>query len=193
MEVSLAQLDSFTRSVDRTQKCTASSSYIAMAAQGVKLMEQLKDTHGDEDTLRHQLGAVVGSEYEAGHPLVVPLDSVVEVGKPSLEFLPEPNFVFEFDSYNTKKVTFEVFLMVGDFPVIFPTHDKIQLKCEMFFKDKPVTSEIIVQSSSWKIEAKIYAARKSSETVVVHCTLSGLVSASRKITYRIARSGLIYR
>ena len=91
-----------------------------MAAQGIKLMERLKDTHGNKDTLRHQLGAVVGSKYGAGHPLVVPLDSVVEVGKPSLKFLPEPNFEFGFDSNDTKKVTFEVFLKV-DFPVIFPT------------------------------------------------------------------------
>ena len=60
MVASLAQLENFTRSVDRTQKCTASS-YIAMAAQGIKLMERLKDTHGDKDTLRHQQGAVVGS------------------------------------------------------------------------------------------------------------------------------------
>ena len=47
-----------------------------MAAQGVKLMERLKNTHGDKDTLRHQLGAVVGSKFGAGHCLVVPLDSV---------------------------------------------------------------------------------------------------------------------
>ena len=45
-----------------------------MAAQGVKLMERLKNTHGDKDTLRHQLGAVVGSKFGAGHCLVVPLD-----------------------------------------------------------------------------------------------------------------------
>ena len=74
MEVSLVELDSFTRSVDCTQKYTSSSSYIAMAAQGIKLMKRLKDTHGDEDTLHHQVA--VSSAYGAGHPLVVPLDSV---------------------------------------------------------------------------------------------------------------------
>ena len=194
MEVSLAQLDSFTRSVDRTQKCTASSSYIAMAAQGIKLMERLKETHGDKDTLRHQLGAVVGSKYKAGHPLVIPLDSAVEVGQLSLEFMPKPNHVFGFDSCGTKKVTIEVFLEVEDFPVIFPTCDKIQLNCEMLFKGKPVTPEIVVQSSSWKIEAKVdfYADWNSSEKLVVQCRLSGLVFASEKITYRIARS-ILYR
>ena len=184
MEVSLAQLDSFTRSVDHTQKCTASSSYIAMAAQGVKLMEWLKNTHGDEDTLRHQLGAVVGSKYGADNPLVVPLDSVVEVGKLSLTFLPEPNHDFRF-SCGTRKVSFEVFLKVGDFPVIFPTRNKIQLKCEMFYNGKPATPEIVVQSSSWKIEAEIIVAWRSVEKLVVQWTLSGLVYASKKITYRV--------
>ena len=190
MEVSLAQLDSFTRSVDHTQKCTASSSYIAMAAQGVKLMERLKNTHGDKDTLRHQLGAVVGSKYRAGHPLVVPLDSVVEVGKPSLEFLPEPDFEFGFDTFGTKKVTIEVCLKVGELPVIFPTRDKIQFNCEMLLQGKPVTFEVVELSSSWKIRAKIYVARYFSEKLVVHCTLSGLVSVSMEITYSITCSNL---
>ena len=190
MEVSLAQLDSFTRSVDRTQKCMASSSYIAMAAQGVKLMEQLKDTHGDEDTLRHQLGAVVGSEYGTGHPLVVPLDSVVEVGQPSLKFLPKPNHEFRFDSGDTQRVTFEVFLKVGELPVIFPTRNKIQLNCEMSIKGMPVTPEVVVQSSSWKIEAEVDVAWNLSEILVVHCRLSGLVSASEKIIYSVMCSSL---
>ena len=35
MEVTLAQLDSFTRSVDHTQEYMTSSSYVAMAAQGI--------------------------------------------------------------------------------------------------------------------------------------------------------------
>ena len=192
MEVSLAQLDSFTRSVDHTQKCTASSSYVAMAAQGIKLMERLKETHGDEDALHHQV-AVVGSKYGAGHPLVVPLDSVVKVGKLSLKFLPEPNYKFTFDKCGTKKVTIEVFLKVGELPVIFPTHDKIQLHCAILFKDKPVTPEVIVQSSSWKIEAEVNAAGTSSKKLVVQCRLSGLVSASEKITYKykIAAANII--
>ena len=183
MEVSLAQLDSFTRSVYHTQKCTASSSYVAMAAQGIKLMERLKETHGDKDTLHYQV--VVASEYGAEYPLVVPLDSVVEVGQPSLNFLPEPNHEFRFDGGDTQKVTFEVFLKVGELPVIFPTHNKIQLNCEMLLKDKPVTPEVVVQSSSWKIEAEGDVAWNSSKKLVVHCTLSGLVSVSEKITYSI--------
>ena len=164
-----------------------------MAAQGIKLMERLKNTHGDKDTLRHQLGAVVGSKFGAGHCLVVPLDSVVEVGKPSLEFLPEPNFEFGFDSCGTKKVTIEMFLKVGELPVIFPTCDKIQLNCEMLLQGKSVTPEVVVQSSSWKIKAKVYVAQGFSEELVVNCTLSGLVSASMKITYSIICSSLYRR
>ena len=51
VEVSLAQLDSFTRFADHTHKCATNASYIAMATQGIKQMERLKDTHGDEGTL----------------------------------------------------------------------------------------------------------------------------------------------
>ena len=46
IEVSLAQLDSFTRFADHTSKCTTNTSYVAMASQGIKLMERLKDIHG---------------------------------------------------------------------------------------------------------------------------------------------------
>ena len=184
MEVSLAQLDSFTRSVDQTQKCTASSSYVAMAAQVIKLMERLKETHGDEDTLHHKV-AVVGSKYGAGHPLVVPLDNVFKVGQPSLKFLPEPNHEFVFNNCSKKKVTIEVSLKVGELPIIFPTYDKIQLHCEILFESKPVTPEIVVQSSSWKIMAMVNAAEKSSEKLVVHCRLSGSVSASEEIIYSV--------
>ena len=183
MEVSLAQLDSFTRLVDQTQKCTASSSYVSMAAQGIKLMERLKETHGDKDTLHHQV--VVASEYGAGHPLVVPLDSVVEVGQPSLKFLPELNHEFTFYIGDTQRVTFEVFLKVGELPVFFPTRNKIQLDCEMSVEGMPVTLEVVVQSSSWKIEADVDVACNSSKKLVGHCRLSGLVSASENITYSI--------
>ena len=48
MEVSLAQLDSFTQFSDHTHKCMAEASYVGMAAQGIKLMERLKDIHGDK-------------------------------------------------------------------------------------------------------------------------------------------------
>ena len=64
MEVSLAQIDSFTRFVDRTSKCSSSTSYVTMATQGIKLMERLKDTHGDEDALEQK------PVYIFGHSMV---------------------------------------------------------------------------------------------------------------------------
>ena len=51
MEVSLAQLDSFTRFADCAHKCTTSASYVSMAIQGIKLMEHLKNLHGDQKSL----------------------------------------------------------------------------------------------------------------------------------------------
>ena len=40
MEVSLAQLDSFTRFAYQVRKCMTSTRYVAMATQGVMLMEK---------------------------------------------------------------------------------------------------------------------------------------------------------
>ena len=78
MEVSLAQLDSFTRFADHTHKCTTDTSYVAMGAQCVKLMERLKDTHGDEDTLNQKKLTL------ASKPLS--LENVFALGQPSLNF-----------------------------------------------------------------------------------------------------------
>ena len=44
----MAQLDSLTRFADQGRKCTTNARYVAMAAQGVKLMERLKNVHGNE-------------------------------------------------------------------------------------------------------------------------------------------------
>ena len=86
MEVSLAQLDSFTRFADYTHKCTTDTSYVAMASQGVKLMEQVKNTHGNEATLSQNMISIV--------PLISPshvrLNDMFVLGRLSLNFSPAP-------------------------------------------------------------------------------------------------------
>ena len=88
MEVSLAQLDSFTKFADHASKCTTNTSYVAMAAQGVKLMERLKDTYGDEDTLDQNMVSIV--PLISMTPLHVPLDQLFILGQLSLNFSPAP-------------------------------------------------------------------------------------------------------
>ena len=85
MEVSLAQTNSFTRFVDHTNKCSSSTSYVAMATQGIKLMERLKDTRGDEDALE-QKPVYIWSQR--GERLRIPLDKVFKLGRPSFKFTP---------------------------------------------------------------------------------------------------------
>ena len=48
-------------------------------------------------------------------------------------------------------------------------------------------------SSLRKIKAKVYVAWYFSEKLVVHCTLSGLVSAFMEITYSITCSSSLHR
>ena len=86
MEVSLSQLDSFTRFADYTHKCTTDTSYVAMASQSVKLMEQVKNTHGNEATLSQNMISIV--------PLMSPshvrLNEMFVLGRLSLNFSPAP-------------------------------------------------------------------------------------------------------
>ena len=89
VEVSLAQLDSFTRFADHTHKCMTSTGYAAMATQGIKLMERLKDTHGDESVLDFKI-VPLRSQCREG-PL--PLPNVFTLGQAqplSLKFSPAP-------------------------------------------------------------------------------------------------------
>ena len=80
VELSVAQLDSFTRFVDYAHKCKTDASYVAMATQCIKLMERLKSTHGDESALNQKM-MPFGSQCNEG-PLHVPLDKVFALGQP---------------------------------------------------------------------------------------------------------------
>ena len=89
MEVSLAQLDSFTRFAENTHKCKTD---VAMAAQSVKLMERLKDIHGDENALDEEKikPQVLGSHCSKDH-LNIRLHTIFGLGQPlTFKFSPAP-------------------------------------------------------------------------------------------------------
>ena len=132
VEVSLAQLDSFTRFADHTHKCMSNTSYVAMATQGIKLMKRLKDTHGDETALDYKI-IPLGSQCSKG-PLHVPLDTVFALGQPlSLKFLPAPGSEIN----ESNPITIRVSLMVGGLPVIYsPAHENYQLVIEAIYWSK---------------------------------------------------------
>ena len=116
MEVSLAQINSFTRFVDRTNKCSSSTSYVAMATQGIKLMERLKDTRGDEDALE-QKPVCIWSQH--GESINVPLDKVFKLGRPSFIFTPAPGSHFSDDDLSSH-IVFTVSLDRKSLQLIYP-------------------------------------------------------------------------
>ena len=117
VEVSMAQLDSFTRFADHVQKCATDSSYVSMAAHGVKLMERLEKICGDENVLEQKMVAI-GSRR-------LPIE-LLKLGQPSLKFSHESDIVFVCCSQSTVSGTrgnlsINVSLMVDGFPVISET------------------------------------------------------------------------
>ena len=110
MEVSLAQLDSFTRFADQTHKCTTDASFVSMATQCIKLMSQIKNVKVDETALNRNMVAILplcGNEEE--FPLHVDLKELFILGRPSLFFLPSP----ESGIINGRKESMSVSLTVG--------------------------------------------------------------------------------
>ena len=149
VEVSLAQLDSFTQFADHTHKCTANTSYVAMAIQCIKLMERLKNANGDEDTLDYKI-MHLGLRCSEG-PLHVPLEKVFTLSKRlSINFSPVPL------SHIGKScaTTIVVSLMVGEFPVVY--HPILHEKCELVVEasvtsSPPVVSLVQSRELSWEI------------------------------------------
>ena len=123
VEVSMAQLDSFTRFADHIQKCATDSSYVSMAAHGIKLMDRLEKICGDENVLDHKKAAIGSRSIE-----VIPLGGVFKLGQPVLEFSPKPGSDISSIFTGKNEIHITVSLMVGGLPVAFKTLNE---KCEL--------------------------------------------------------------
>ena len=136
MEVSLAQLDSFTKFSDHTHKCTTDASFISMATQCIKLMSQIKNVKGDETALNRNMVAILplcGNDEE--FPLHVDLDELFILGRPSLFFLPSP----ETGIVNGSMVPMSVSLTVGEeFISSEYLREIFSLNVSMYWSTKPV-------------------------------------------------------
>ena len=189
-EVSLAQLDSFTRFADQTHKCTTDASYAAMATQGIKLMERLKNTHGDEGVLDYEK-IPLGSQCSEG-PLHVPLDKVFTLGKPlSLNFSPAPAPGPAITVNNSMAI--RVSLMVGGLPIIYcATLGKYQLVVEASLENDIVSSQVkLIQSHEllWEINVTIpWLYYFGNSKIKVRCKV--LADSSLNSTTRIVASGM---
>ena len=158
VEVSLAKLDSFTRFAGHTHKCTADASYVAMATQGIKLMEQLNDTHGDESAL-DQKKTVIGSK-----PLI-PLENVFALGQPSLNFSPAPGSNVAVVS---GKINITVSLTVDKLPV---NSRSLHERCKLDVKARLVSRQYIHSSSSTDRRVSRHGHPSSSVDSVPQVTL----------------------
>ena len=191
IEVSLAQLDSFTRFADHTNNCATSRSYVAMATQSIKLMEQLQDVQGDEDALDGKMMAI-GPEYDAEHPLRLPLDELFTVGCPTVTFKPTPGSQYKDPDGSAlvgmHKVTIEVTLKVQGLPVFFLTSsNKCHLDSHMVYDQNVIptaVTEIPSHGSSWKITGEFDISDEYKD-LVVQCTFSGSLSKFIEVTYKI--------
>ena len=150
MEVSLAQLDSFTRFADHTHKCITDASYVAMATQGIKLMERLRDIRGDEQALVHKMLSIGCSDA----PLHVSLDKVFALGHPSVKFSPDPRTEVDEEGYD---LTIHVSLMMEGFPVIY-SYENYQANVIAKYRNATIPSQVIVdrsQNLSWEIVVEL--------------------------------------
>ena len=197
MEVSLAQLDSFNRFSDHTHKCTTDTSYVAMACQAIKLMEQLMNIHGDQAALSRREMVIIESHKMS--PLKVPLDSLFALGRPSLKFSPAPGSELDFSStlFNEYTVQVKVSLEVGgkNFPDIFsPIEESCKLVATASYNGTPIYTEVKAGKSFWTITATISCIdSKHYQPLVFVFKLSGTVTFVTKIQYtqgRIEKEGM---
>ena len=191
LEVSMAQLDSFTQFADRIQKCATDSSYVSMAAQGIKLMNRLKSTHGDKHVLDLKKTALGSRSSE-----VIPFGDMFRLGQPVLQFSPKPGSNISFLSTDGSGIHIMVSLMVGGLPVASRT---LKEKCELLADARctgilgyplSVPCEVkLVKSStiSWNVNIGVKCSDSNKE-LTLRCKVSGGVATiSKKVTFKCVR------
>ena len=158
IEVSLAQLDSFTKFAENTQKCKTD---VAMAAQSVALMERLKDIHGDENALDEEKlkSHALESHCSKDHPNIR-LHTVFGLGQPLMfKFSPAPGTQISMRSW-LNKVNFNVSLEVGGirFPELLPPRVfEFELSVTALYNNSATSARVESGPSSWTVIVKVSA------------------------------------
>ena len=156
MEVSLAQLDSFTKFAENTHKCMTD---VAMAAQSVKLMERLKDIHGDENALDEEKikSHALESHCSKDH-LNIRLHTVFGLGQPlTFKFSPAPGTQLSMSAL-LNKVNFNVSLEVGGirFPELLPPRVfEFKLNVTALYNNSATSAQVESGPTSWTVIVKV--------------------------------------
>ena len=183
MEVSLAQLDSFTRFADQVCKCTTNTRYVAIAAQGVMLMERLKNVHGNEAAFEPKKMILATSKkvnklFALGEPKIFRFGltfSPITGSKISNRSLGCKVKVKVSLSATAEGVCFE--------EVFYPSlHQSCKFDVSALYDGTPVSTEVEVgQSSSWMISIPVCA--MGYRPLTIHCKLSGAVNHESDVEY----------
>ena len=186
MEVRIAQLDSFIQFADHAQKCTISTSYVAMANQAIRLIDELKDAHGDKDTLYYKMVAVSAQSGKDPLHLSVPLDEVIKLGEPMFEFTPVSGSL---TTSPQRSVRITVTLKVQGLPIALPIpHMWYNLYAEARQNGATVSTSVnLLQSQglSWEIVVRlrpgVYCGNRARLTI--WCNIAEIMAS--EVTYRI--------
>ena len=177
MEVSLAQLDSFTRFAENTHKCKTD---VAMAAQSVKLMERLKDIHGDEKALDEEKikPQVLGPHCSKDH-LNIRLHTIFGLGQPLMfKFSPAPGTQILLQRSYRTRVHVNVSLEVGGirFPELLPPRVfELKLNVTALYNNSAISAQVISGPSSWRITVRISISDNSPLTITYRLYLGAAI------------------
>ena len=151
IEINLAQLDSFTRFLDHIHKCTTSTCYAAMATQGVKLIERIKEKKPKIDLE----DVVIGSQWKEG-PFHLPLDWAFKAGQPSFIFLPVPGSEIDCGTSVKNLIRIEVSIEIGGLPVVYSQFsEKCDLEHKMLYQGKVIPTDVEkISQFSWVITSE---------------------------------------
>ena len=169
MEVSLAQLDSFTRFAENTHKYKPD---VAMAAQSVALMEQLKDIHGDEHALdEEKIKPQALESHRSRDHLNIRLHTVFGLGQPlTFKFSHAPGT--QISTGSSRKVHVNVSLEVGGirFPELLPPRVfEFELSVTALYNNLAISARVECGPSSWTVIVNV--SRSAYYPLTITCKL----------------------
>ena len=118
-----------------------------MATHGMRLMEELKGWHGNEDTLEHRLLAIGSQSLDS--PLNIPLESVFQLSQqPSVKLTPPAG-----SEFNPGEMKIMISLEVGGLSVIYAEGCELLFHVQLVFNRQVVPNINIWKTgfASWEV------------------------------------------
>ena len=193
MEIIIAQLDSFIQFANHGHKSTASSSYVSMATHAIRLVEDLKYAHGDKGALDYKMVAIGAQSGKDPLRLSVPLDGVIKLGQPMLEFTPASGSL---TMSPQRSVRIKVSLKVQGLPIVLPApHKEYNLDVKARRNGATVCSSVkLLQSQdelSWEVVVQLPmegAGGYRGNKLTISCSMTRKIEINpSEVTYTIKK------